>query len=569
MSSLDWSVVGGYLALIVAIGLWQKRKASGSTEDFYVSGRKLPWWIAGTSMIAASFATDTPLAVSGWVRSDGIWKNWIWWSLGISWLLTTFFFSRLWRRTMVLTEVELAELRYSGRGAAVLRGSRAVYWGVIYNCFTLGGLILTGLTKVVKGTTGIEDPTTLVILCGTLGCAYAVLSGLWGVVATDFFQFVLAIFGSLALAWFSVQAAGGWGNAVAAAPPERLEFFPSPGTGFFTAFLGYVLVQWWAWKNSDGGGIVVQRMAACRDERHAVGASLWFSVFHHAVRGWPWIIVGVASFSVLPAIQDPELIYPAMIAKTVPSGLRGLLIGWFLAEFMCSISTQTVWGSSMLVGDLYRRFLKTTETEAHYVTVGRVATVGVMLGAVMVALLMTSVRQSFEIILGGTAALGVVLILRWLWWRVNAWTELVVMVTSPLATFWWWPKFVWPDVVRPLGFPENPLVKLAASVAAGLLPALLVTGLTKPASGERLEAFYRRVRPPGPGWRRIAARCPDVTSDLRIPRILGLWLLSVAGVFGLMYSVYALLFHRAYALPAGGGALLALAAVVMVVWRKN
>jgi Na+/proline symporter len=285
VTRVDWIVVASYAAVLVVVGLLQKRRASGGVDDYFVSGRRLRWWVAGTSMVAASFASDTPLLVSSLVRSKGIWGNWMWWSLGISTILTCFLFAPLWRRAAVVTEAELTEMRYAGAPAAALRGFKSVYWGVLYNCYAAGALAFTGLSLVLRATTGL-DATTAVLLCAGLGGLYAVVSGLWGVVATDFVQFFFAIAGAIVLAAYAVGAAGGLGAVVAHAGPDRLAFIPSGGSGL-PYVLSFLLIQWWAWKNTDGGGMLVQRMAACRDEREAAYATLWFNVVHYAVRCWP------------------------------------------------------------------------------------------------------------------------------------------------------------------------------------------------------------------------------------------------------------------------------------------
>jgi Na+/proline symporter len=573
---LDWLVLVAYLAVLVGIGFAQRRKASGSEEDFFVSGRRLPWYVAGTSMIAASFASDTPLLVSGLVREHGIWRNWMWWGGAVSLLLTVFFFSRLWRRSRVLTEVELTELRYSGAGAAGLRGFKAVYWGLLYNCFVAGAWSVTGLSKVVQSVLGWE-PAAAIVVCSLIACVYSVLSGFWGVVATDCFQFALAIVGSMACAYFAVQAAGGWEAAVAAVPPGKLDLVPAD-PAMFSWFLSFVLVQWWAWKNTDGGGLLVQRMASCRDERHAVWATLWYSVFHFAVRGWPWVVVALASLTVVPdaelppkpgdpSARDHEMAYAVMIQKVIPAGLKGLLVGWFLAEFMSSINTHTNWGSSFLVNDFYKRFVKRDGTPAHYVAAGRAATVVVMLGAVGCAFLTGDIAKSFDYVLTGTAAVGVVAAARWLWWRVNVWSEVTVMVLSPLTSFVIYPQAIRPHALPLLGVSHNRMVELTAIVVASCLPALAATLLTPAERPETLEAFYRRVRPPGPGWRAVAARCPGVASDLGIPRLLGLWLAGVAAVYGLMYGVYAMLFGRPGGLAVGAASGLMLGLIVW--WTRE
>lgn len=578
MALVDWFVVGGYLAVLVVIGVVQKRRAEARVDDFFVSGRKLPWWIAGTSMIAASFASDTPLLVSGLVREKGIWANWMWWGSAISLILTVFFFSRLWRRSLVLTEVELTELRYSGAPAAALRGFKAVYWGFLYNCFVAGAWSVTGLSKVLQATTGIA-PMHAILVCAAIACVYSILSGFWGVVATDVFQFVLALFGAVACAWYAVKAAGGWETMMAAVPASKTAFVPGKGE-MFTWFLSFVLVNWWAWKNTDGGGLLVQRMASCRNERDAVLATLWYNFFHYAVRCWPWVIVALASITLVPdealpfkpgstKARDHEMAYAILIRTVLPAGLKGLVIGWFLAEFMSSINTHTNWGSSMLVNDLYKRFWRRDASDHHYVQVGRVATVLVMLGAVGTAFLTGDIAKSFDYVLTGTAAVGVVAALRWLWWRVNVWTEIVAMTLSPLTTFVLYPLWIQPRVLPQLGIAPNRIVQLLAIVLASCVPALIVTFLTPPDSLKTLRDFFVRVRPPGPGWRRIAALCPGVRSDLRLLRLLGLWIVGVASVFGMMYAVYAVLFGRPYGWIAGAGALSLLVLILAAIRREE
>lgn len=578
MSGLDLGVLFGYLALLVGIGVWQRRRASASTEEYFVSGRTLPWYVAGTSMIASSFASDTPLLVSGLVREFGIWRNWVWWSNAISLILTVFFFSRLWRRAGVLTEVELTELRYSGTSAAALRGFKALYWGLLYNAFVAGAWAVTGLRKVFQVALDVE-PTTAILVCGVIACAYSVLSGYWGVVATDCFQFVLALLGSIACAVYAVQAAGGWDAMLVAVPPEKLACIPAAGSTHWYWFLSLVMVNWWAWKNTDGGGLLVQRMASCRNERHAVWATLWYQVFHTALRGWPWIVVALASFAVVPdaalpfklgvtpPVPDHEAAYAVMIRTVLPAGLRGLVIGWFLAEFMSSINTQTNWGSSLLVNDFYKRFVNPDATQAQSLAVARWSTVLVMAGALGTAFLSGDIQKSFDYVLQGTAAIGVVAALRWLWWRVNVWTEVTVMILSPLTTFVIYPMGIQKYVLPWLGIADNRMVLLVSTVLVGVGTALVVTWLTRPSEDRTLQEFYRRVRPPGPGWRRIAAQCPGVTCDLRLPRLLGLWLAGVLCVFGLMYAVYAILFGHRFGWGMASGALLLLAGIVRWTWN--
>ncbi|MBI4565915.1 MAG: Na+:solute symporter [Planctomycetes bacterium] len=554
MTSIDWAVVACYGAFIVGVGLWQKRRVEGGLEDYFVSGRKLRWWVAGTSMIAASFASDTPLLVASYVRSKGIWGNWQWWGLGISTVLTIFFFAPLWRRSGVITEAELTEARYGGASAAGLRGFKALYWGLLYNCFQAGAWGITGLATVTTVMTGV-DRTTAILACAGLGGLYAIVSGLWGVVAADAVQFVVAIGGSVVLAVVSVNAAGGLSEIAARVPAEQTTFLPLEGDGLLFC-LAALLVQWWAWKNTDGGGVLVQRMVACRNEREAVYATLWFNVAHYAVRSWPWILVALASIVVIPA-ADPQAAYPLMIRDYLPAGLRGLIVAWFFAEFMASLAGSMNWGGSLLVNDFYRRFIKRDGSKRHYLRISRLSTVLVIAGAVVTAFLSSDLVAAFEKVLGGTAAVGFVFAARWLWWRINAWSEITAMIASPLMTF-----LVVP-VLTALGWEFNPLTRLLFILAGSLLPVAVVTFATKPVPMQGLEAFYRKVRPPGPGWRPLSARYPDVRPSLSLGRILGFWAMGVAAIYSLMYGIGTALLLRPHgwvALGVGAGLLIWLVA---------
>lgn len=557
MTGADWIVVAVYGAFLVGVGLWQKRRASGGVDDYFVSGRKLRWWVAGTSMIAASFASDTPLLVSSLVRSRGIWGNWMWWSLGISTVLTVFLFAPLWRRAGVVTEAELTEARYSGRTAAALRGFKAVYWGVLYNCYAAGALAFVGLGTVLESTTNLGK-TEAILVCAALGGLYAVVSGLWGVVATDFVQFFFAIAGAILLAVYAVDAVGGLGEIVAQVPAEKLTFLPLKGDGLHFC-LSFILIQWWAWKNTDGGGMLVQRMAACRDEREAVYATLWYNVVHYAVRCWPWVMVGLASLVLIPGAA-PQSAYAEMIQKCLPSGLRGLVVAWFMAEFMASIAGAMNWGGSLVVNDLYRRFVKRGGTERHYLAVSRASTLLIIGGAVLTALLSDDLTTAFGIILKVTAGIGIVSAARWLWWRVNAWSEIAALVASPLMVF---------AVVPLLGGKLNDMETLAVIVAGSLLPIAIVTLLTKPEDAMTLEAFYRRVRPPGPGWGPIAARCPEVKPSMSLKSIAVYWLLGVGAIYGMMYGIGSVLLLRPHGWAAIAGGLVLLLALVTALRHRE
>ncbi|HEY3225431.1 MAG TPA: sodium:solute symporter family protein [Planctomycetota bacterium] len=557
MTGVDWIVVAVYGVFLVAVGLWQKRRASGGVDDYFVSGRKLRWWVAGTSMIAASFASDTPLLVSSLVRSKGIWGNWLWWSLGISTILTVFLFAPLWRRAGVVTEAELTEARYSGRTAAALRGFKAVYWGVLYNCYAAGALAFIGLGTVLEATTHIGK-SQAILVCAGLGGLYAIVSGLWGVVATDFVQFFFAIAGAIVLAVVAVGAAGGLGAVAAHVPPDKLTFLPLESDGLRYC-LSLLLIQWWAWKNTDGGGMLVQRMAACRDEREAVYATLWYNVVHYAVRCWPWVMVGLASLVLIPDAPHQSA-YALVIREYLPAGLRGLVVAWFMAEFMASIAGAMNWGGSLVVNDLYRRFVKRGGTERHYLAVSRASTVVIIAGAVLTALLSDDIATAFGIILKVTAGIGIVQAARWLWWRVNAWSEIAALVASPVMVF---------AVVPALGPGLNDMEALAVIVAGSLLPVSIVTFVTKPEDPMALEAFYRKVRPPGPGWGPIAARCPEVRPSMSLKTIAIYWLLGVGAIYGMMYGIGSVLLLRPHGWVAIAGGLTLLLALVAALRRRE
>ncbi|MGE3191345.1 MAG: sodium:solute symporter family protein, partial [Vicinamibacterales bacterium] len=390
LAPIDWAIIAATFAGAAAIGLLLARRGGRSVTDFFLGGRRLPWWLAGTSMVATTFAADTPLAVAGLVAANGISGNWIWWSAALGSALTVFFFARLWRRAGILTDVELAELRYSGRPAALLRAFRAVYLGLPINCVVMGWVNLA-MAKVLSVTLGWDRLTAVFVSLAVTGI-YSALGGLWGVVVTDMAQFALAMTGSVALAWFALRApeVGGLAGLAERLPAGSLDFVPAFGAGGvagaaslpLTAFLAYVTVQWWAsWypgQEPGGGGYVAQRMMSAKDERHAFLATLWFTVAHYCLRPWPWILVGLASVILYPGLTDKEAGYVLVLRDYLPPGWRGLLLGAFFAAYMSTISTQLNWGTSYLVNDVYRRFVRADAPERHYVSVSRVTTVALM-----------------------------------------------------------------------------------------------------------------------------------------------------------------------------------------------
>ncbi|MDX1420639.1 MAG: sodium:solute symporter family protein, partial [Rubricoccaceae bacterium] len=585
MAPLDWFLVGLYLVVSFGIAVYYARRGSRSTAEFFASGRAMPWWLAGTSMVATTFAADTPLAVTELVAQSGISGNWLWWSAALGGVLTVIFFARLWRRSGVLTDVELVELRYAGRAAAALRGVKAVYFGLFMNAAIIGWVALameTVLDVLFPGMRlfgqasfsllGLEvgAPLATVGLLLLLTAAYALLSGLWGITVTDAFQFVMAMTGAVALAWFALDLPeiGGLGGLVARLPPETFRFFPTVGreaaevAGVLAlsgpAIVAFLGVQWWAsWypgAEPGGGGYVAQRMLSTRSERDSVLATLWFTVAHYAVRPWPWIIVALCALVLYPGLDDAREGYVLVMRETLPPGLLGLLFAAFLAAFMSTISTQLNWGTSYLVHDLYRRFVRRGASERHYVAASRLVTFGLAVVGFLVATQLDSISGTWGLILSASAGLGLVLILRWYWWRVNAWSELTATLvplllvalqlvgtalgtTGPDGTAE--PLFAVPFLLD--AFPYNLFGVTALTTAAWLL----ATFLTPPTAAPTVDAFYRRVRPPGPGWRRVARSHPDVRPDDHLGRLAVRWLLGCLLVYAFLFGTGWLLFGRA------------------------
>ena len=443
--AVDWILVGCYLAFSLGVGFYFSRRASGSLSDYFVSGRGLPWWLLGTSMVATTFAADTPLAITGWIRTEGIWKNWFWWNYIFSHALVIVVFSRLWRRAEVITDNELIELRYGGRPAAFLRGFKAFYFSTIFN-FIVMGWVITAMTKVFEVFFGVGQ-IYAVSLCVGIVLVYTVFSGLWGVVITDFVQYIIALGGTVVLAVVVINsdAVGGYSqfiSKISELPLEQTSMFitqPTGGEEFFSSdfftFLVFMTVVWWSSHNADGGGYFIQRLSSAKNERHALVGTAWFAVNHYVLRLWPWVLVALASVVIFPeaagvAGGDDESVYLVMIRDFLPPGLRGLLLVSFLAAFMSTVSTHLNWGASYIVNDLYRRFLRPSAPQSHYVRVSRIATVVLAVIAGAVALRIKNIGDAWIFLWAMSSGVGLVLILRWFWWRINAWSEIVALASS-------------------------------------------------------------------------------------------------------------------------------------------
>jgi SSS family solute:Na+ symporter len=597
LTLLDWAVIFGYLAITLLMGVYFRRRSSKSTEDYFVSGRQVSWWLAGTSMVATTFAADTPLVVAGLVYTQGISGNWIWWAGLLSGMMTVFLFARLWRRSELMTDVQFAELRYSGRPAAFLRGFRAVYLGLLMNCFILGW-VTKAMTSIVATTLG---PTmagwpaltrfaqwlTEVFgstFSGTSGQAlvvcifflipftgiYAALGGLWGVLWTDLFQFVLKMSIVIAVAYYAVAAAGGTGTMLARIQEMRaangasdpLAFLPDFSRGFTSealwtlpviTFVVYLGVQWWAFwypgSEPGGGGYVAQRIFSARDEREGLLSVLWFNIANYALRPWPWILTALAAMVLYPGLQHPETGYMLIVNEHVPHALRGIVLAGFLAAFMSTIATQLNWGTSYLVEDFYRRFVKRGATERHYVVASQIVTLLLVAATGYVSAQLSSIRSGWQVVLQIGAGTGSVYMLRWFWWRINAWSEIAAMATSLVmsAAFEW--EGLWLHLLgRAETFSGSSTVVFAKTalvttvVTTGVWVA--VTLLTKPEPDSILLSFYRKVRPQITGWRAIAAQAPETPETHGVGRDLWRWVLGCGMVYSALFGVGKLLLQQ-------------------------
>ncbi len=529
----DWLIVALYFVAAGAIGLAVMGRARRSLADYFASGRALPWWLAGTSMVATTFAADTPLAVTGMVARHGVAGNWLWWNLALSGLLTVFFFARLWRRAGVLTDVEFAEIRYSGKPAAVLRGARALYLALPINLIIMGW-VTRAMVTILDVALGIQGWTAAIILF-VITAGYAVVAGLWGVVLTDFLQFAVAMTGAIVLAVIAVASVGGLDALATQAAAhfgsaEALAVFPPLDAAWLplSTLLVFLAVQWWAaWypgAEPGGGGYVAQRMFSAKDERHSLLATLWFNVAHYAVRPWPWILVALVATVRYPDLANPEEGYVRAMVDLLPTPLKGLMIAAFAAAYMSTISTHLNWGASYLVNDVYLRFVRRAAGAREQVLVSRLATVFLMVLALITMLFLDSVEAGWKILLAIGAGTGSVLILRWYWWRISAWSELAAMAASFVTAMTLQYAFGY-DAADPSG--RSFAIVMLWTVGVTTAVWITVTFLTTPEPDATLERFYRRVRPGGPGWRGIATRL-GYAAD-RIPGGALSWLNWVAG----------------------------------------
>ena len=531
IAALDWAIIGAYFLLALGVGIWASRVVGNSATGFFLAGRNMPWWLLGISMVATTFSTDTPNLVTGLVREQGVSGNWGWWAFLLTGMLTVFVYARLWRRSGVMTDIEFYELRYGGKPAAVLRGFRALYLGLVFNVLVMGTVSLAAI-KLGGILLGWPGWLTLLVT-GAITLLYSTLGGLRAVILTDFVQFILAMIGSVWACWYilNLDAVGGLDALLAHADvASKTSMFPAMDdpAQWVPILLVPLAVQWWAsyypGAEPGGGGYIAQRMFSAKDESHAVGATLLFNVAHYALRPWPWILIALASIVVFPTLADlqaafpnipadkigHDLAYPAMLSL-LPEGLLGLVAASLLAAFMSTMSTQLNLGASYLVNDFWVRFIRPDATDAEQVRAGRLATVvSLMLGSGL-GLLLTDAGQAFNLLLLIGAGTGGLFILRWFWWRINAWTELVAMGGSLVVAGYF--TFVHDGL---------DIVELAAHeklIWGSLLTTLVwvvATYLTPPESDKTLSSFVAKVNPGGPGWKRWATA--EATAPWPVPR---------------------------------------------------
>lgn len=580
LSTLDWWIVGAYFVLVMIVGVYFSRQSQGSVSDFFLSGRNMPWWLLGVSMVATTFAIDTPNLVTDLVRQNGVAGNWGWWAFLLTGMLTVFVYARLWRRSMVLTDIEFYELRYSGRAAAFLRGFRALYLGLIFNVLVMATVSLAAIKfgEIVLGLPGWQT----LLVAGTITLIYSTLGGLRAVIITDFVQFLLAMVGSVwaCIYLVNLEEVGGLSNMLAhPAVQPKLSMLPdmSDPSVWVPVLLVPLAVQWWAsyypGAEPGGGGYVAQRMFSAKDERHAIGATLLFNIAHYALRPWPWILIALASLIVFPTVADMSAVFPQLSASKLgediaypamltllPSGLLGLVAASLIAAFMSTMSTQLNLGASYLVNDFYQRFIKPTATQRELVRAGQAFTVLSAMMGLSLGLLLTDASQAFNLLLLLGAGTGAIYILRWFWWRISAWTEIVAMVASLV-------------IAGVFTVVDTGLESWQTIVIGALLTTVVwvVATYVLPATDTAtLEQFYTKIRPAGPGFRRIVASMPDQAphSGAALPLQLLSMLVGTLTVFGALFGVGNLIYGNLMLAAVLLAGVLLGAISLLLLWRR-
>jgi Na+/proline symporter len=556
LTSLDWLIVVASIAICFIPPVILSRRAGKNTAEFFTSGRAAPWWLIGISMVATTFSTDTPNLVTNIVRNSGVAGNWAWWAFLLTGMMTVFFFARLWRRSQVLTDLEFYELRYSGKPASFVRGFRAIYLGLFFNCVIMASVNLAA-AKIANVILGWPMSRTLII-CSIINIIFAATAGLWGVLVVDLIQFGIAMTGAVSAAVFALKQPeiGGLSGLVHKLDPKVLAFLPDFGnwTIALSVFIIPFFVQWWSvWypgAEPGGGSYIAQRMLAAKSEKDALAGTLFFNFAHYALRPWPWILVALSSFIIYPNLSDiqkafpnvdPRLInhdmaYPAML-KFLPVGFLGLMVAGLLAAYVSTLVTHLNWGSSYLVHDFYRRFIKPGQEEKHYVAAGRVMTVVLMILASLLTFVLESAKASFDLMLSIGAGTGLIYLLRWFWWRINAWSEIAAMASSFSVAVYFF-------IRGKAGHPVPQHLSLLVTIAFTTLVWLVVTYLTKPVAKEKLISFYQLVRPAGPGWKKIREEARLEPSPDSLTQSLAGWVSGCLFVYSALFGAGAFLYGR-------------------------
>ncbi|MFB3852210.1 MAG: sodium:solute symporter family protein [Vicinamibacterales bacterium] len=577
LTTIDWLIVLVSIAASLLPAVLFARRAGRSTAEFFTSGRAAPWWLAGVSMVATTFSTDTPNLVTNLVREHGVANNWAWWAFLLTGMMTVFFYARMWRRSGVLTDLEFYEHRYSGRAASLVRGFRAIYLGLFFNCVIMATVNLAAV-KIANVVLGWPMWQTLVI-CALLNVVFAATSGLWGVLVADMIQFGIAMTGSVSAAWFAVKQpeVGGLAGLFERIDPAALNLLPDfSDWGLALSVLIIPLtVQWWSvWypgSEPGGGSYIAQRMLASKSEGDALGGTFFFNFAHYALRPWPWIIVALSSMLVFPTLDDiartfpyvergligHDMAYPAML-KFLPAGFMGIMIAGLLAAYVSTMATHLNWGTSYVVHDFYRRFVRPRADERHYVFAGRLVTVLLMILASGLTLFLDSAREAFQLMMSVGAGTGLIYLLRWFWWRINAWSEIAAMVSSFLIAAGFF-------VAGKAGSGVAPHVSLVITVVATTLVWVSVTLLSRPTDRATLVSFYRLVRPAGPGWAVVRKESGVGPSPDSLAHSVLAWVLGCAFVYSALFGAGTALYGRwiqaafwAVVFLASGGGLLAL-----------
>ena len=576
LQPIDWTILVIFFIILLSIGYIASRQAGNSTTNFFLSGRNMPWWLLGVSMVATTFSADTPNLVTDMVRTGGVASNWLWWAFLLTGMLTVFVYAKLWNRSQVMTDLEFYELRYAGKMAAFLRGFRAIYLGFFFNVMVIASVSLAFI-KIAAVMLGLQ-PAPALIIAAVIVVFYSGLGGLKSILWTDLFQFSFAMFGAVVAAYYVTTSPEIGGLSALFSHPnvaDKLSFVPSISQPelFMSIFLIPLAVQWWAvWypgAEPGGGGYVAQRMLSAKNEDHAVGATLLFNFFHYALRPWPWIVVGLASLIIFPDIQSMvdqfpdvstqyiqnDFAYPAMLREFLPAGLLGLVVASLIAAYMSTTASQLNWGSSYLVNDFYGRFYNPDATEKQKVRFGRFSTVALMVCSVLLALVLQNALQAFQYLLMIGAGTGLIYILRWFWWRINAYSEMAAMLGAGIFSL----MFIiienygmtrpGPDTVEVLGMTTSVtywnIIKFTSVVFLTSASWIIVTFITRPINEETLRNFYRKIRPGGPGWKKVVdrARAENIElvkeKDLRwdVPTGILCMILGCISIYSVLFTI--------------------------------